>query len=70
MDGSRKEQKALPMLVLRKMMELSKSEWETATSWLLIGAIFFAMRSCEYLETNAREEARKPRSCGCGIYIL
>ena len=61
MDSSRKKQKALPMLVLRKMMELSKSEWETATSWLLIGAIFFAMRSCEYLETNAREEARRTK---------
>ena len=49
------------MQVLRTMMERSKSEWEVATSWLLIGAIFFAMRSCEYLETSTREEMRRTR---------
>ena len=46
------------MIVLRKMMELSISARDRATTWLLIGAIFFAMRSCEYLKTSAEEKKR------------
>ena len=57
-DGSRRKQKALPMMVLRKMMDLSTSEREQAVSWLLIGAIFFAMRSCEYLRTSSEDKKR------------
>ena len=45
------KQKALPMIVLRKMQELATSERDKAVAWLCIGAIFFAMRSCEYLQT-------------------
>ena len=55
-DGSRDKQKALPMLVLRKMLDLASSERDKAVSWLLIGAIFFAMQSCEYLKTAAEEK--------------
>ena len=55
-DSKRKNQKALPMMVLRKMLQLSSSLWEHAVSWILIGAICFAMWSCEYLETNVSEE--------------
>jgi hypothetical protein len=61
MDSSRKKQKALPMMVLRKMYELATSKWQQASAWLLIGAIFFAMRSCEYLETNASEMSRRTK---------
>ena len=57
-DGSRRKQKALPMMVLRKMTDLSSSKLEIATSWLLIGAIFFAMQSCEYLRTALEETKR------------
>ena len=39
-DGSRNKQKALPMSVLRKMMELADSPRDKASAWLLIGAIF------------------------------
>jgi hypothetical protein len=46
------------MMVLRKMMALSTSEREKAVSWLLIGAIFFAMRSCEYLQTASEDKKR------------
>jgi hypothetical protein len=46
------------MMVLRKALELSNSDREIATSWLMIGAIFFAMRSCEYLKTAAEEKKR------------
>ena len=43
-------------MVLRKMMELSDSPRNKAVPWLLIGAIFFAMRSCEYFKTAANEK--------------
>ena len=33
------------------MMELYSSERDIAVTWILIGAIFFAMRSYEYLKT-------------------
>ena len=46
------------MMVLRKMMELAISEREKSIAWLLIGAIFFAMRSCEYCKTTAEENKR------------
>ena len=60
-DGKKKKQKALPMMVLRKMLELANSPWETAVAWLLIGAIFFAMRSCEYLDTKIPESDRRTK---------
>ena len=40
------------------MMELANSPRDEAVTWLLIGAIFFAMRSCEYLKTAADEKKR------------
>ena len=46
------------MMVLRKMLELSSSKREKSATWLLIGAIFFAMRSCEYLKTGKEENKR------------
>ena len=49
------------MMVLRKFLDLAKTDWEIAVSWLLIGAIFFAMRSCKYLETNMKEELRRTK---------
>ena len=40
-------------------MSLANSKMDLAISWLLIGAIFFAMRSCEYLTTSSREESKR-----------
>jgi hypothetical protein len=60
-DSSTKKQKALPLVVLRKMMHLSSSEKEKAISWLLIGATFFAMRSCEYLQTSVNENKKRTK---------
>jgi hypothetical protein len=60
-DGSRAKQKALPMKVLRKMYELASTPWDMAVTHLLIGAIFFAMRSCEYLKTSARESNKRTK---------
>jgi hypothetical protein len=60
-DGSRNKQKALPMTVLRKMHDLAETSWDTAVTHLLIGAIFFAMRSCEYLKTSARDGEKRTK---------
>lgn len=49
------------MSVLRKMHSIAESHWEQATTWLLTGAIFFAMRSCEYLETNANKASHRTK---------
>ena len=48
-------------MVLRKMLNLASTEWQSAVAWLLIGAIFFAMRSCEYLDTKISEIDRRTR---------
>ena len=58
-DEGVKKQKALPLAVLRKMMELSSTEIQQNQTWLLIGAIFFAMRSCEYLRTATSENNKR-----------
>ena len=57
-DGSRRKQKALPMSVLRKLLDISFTSRDQALAWLLIGAIFFAMRSCEYLATSSESKKR------------
>ena len=59
-DGQRLKQKALPMTVLRKLHDIAASERDRAVAWLLTGAIFFAMRSCEYLQT-AEESTKRTR---------
>ena len=43
------------------MFELSYNPWERAVSYLLILALFFAMRSCEYLETSSKEESKRTK---------
>ena len=57
-DGTKLKQKALPMMLLRKMPELTVSERDKAISWLLIVAIFFAIISCEYLKVAPEETNR------------
>ena len=49
------------MNVLRKLVNVSLSKLDIAIAWLLVGAIFFCMRSCEYLETNIAEEDRRTK---------
>ena len=48
------------MMALRKILELAVSEREKYIAWLLIRALFFAMRSCEYLKV-APEETKKTK---------
>ena len=49
------------MRVLRKMHDIASTPWDKAVTQLLIGAIFFAMRSCEYLRTSARDGAKRTK---------
>ena len=46
-------------MVLRKILELAVSEREKAIAWLLIGALFFATRYCEYMKVSPEETKRK-----------
>ena len=48
------------MTVLRKLHEVAASDRDRAVAWLLTGAIFFVMRSCEYLQT-AEESTKRTR---------
>ena len=55
------KQKALPLLAVRKIMELVSTHKDYAMAWLLVGAIFFAMRSCEYLQTSKEEQNKRTK---------
>ena len=48
-------------MVLRKMYMIASSHNELVLSQLCIGAIFFAMRSCEYLVTAHTENSKRTR---------
>ena len=43
------------------MHDVATTPWDKAVTQLLIGAIFFAMRSCEYLRTSARDGAKRTK---------
>ena len=45
LDGSTLKQKALSISAVRKVMDVAITHKDKAVAWLLIGAIFFAMRS-------------------------
>ena len=47
------------------MYEVSSTDWEIAVTWLLVLALFFAMRSCEYLETRYAEESKRTKILRC-----
>ena len=61
-DRIRKNQKAIPQSVLRRLREVANSEMSKALADLIIGAYFFAMRSCEY-STVEDKNTRTRRLC-------
>mmetsp|Transcript_26797 Transcript_26797/g.41573 ORF Transcript_26797/g.41573 Transcript_26797/m.41573 type:complete len:325 (+) Transcript_26797:1020-1994(+) len=61
-DRIRKYQKAIPQSVLRRLRELAQTEMDKALTDLVIGAYFFAMRSCEY-STVKEKNTRTRRLC-------
>ena len=52
MDKPTAHQKALPTRVFQKLYDLCLTSQDFAIAWLIIGAMFFAMRSCEYSMTK------------------
>ena len=62
MDRGRTKQKALLMMILRQIMiELSITHGVIALGQLCIGAIFFAMRSCEYIRRFHQEDSKRTK---------
>ena len=61
LDGAKQKQKASPMSAIRKIMEVVITDKDLAIAWLLTGAIFFAMRSCEYLRTGREEVSKRTK---------
>jgi hypothetical protein len=63
-DGNELKQKAIPISVVRQVEKLyssSKDPLQRATAQLIIGAFFFAMRSCEYSKTTSPKESRRTK---------
>ena len=58
-DKNAKQQKSLPLIALIELHKKKNTVENIAIDQLCIGAIFFAMRSCEYLCTNIPEERRR-----------
>ena len=62
LDKNVKQQKALLLIVLRQLIKTRSSIENIAIAQLCSGALFFAMRSCEYLRTNIAEEKRRTKT--------
>ena len=57
-DPSTKHQACLPLLVWKNIYNDHSNSLNTAMGQLLTGALFFAMRSCEYSSTPKQEEKK------------
>ena len=55
-DPKKIQQKAIPLSVISLIAKINTTELQCATSQLIIGAFFFACRSCEYLQVPKPEE--------------
>lgn len=63
-DGPTHHQKAIPPEVYRWRLRAATHKREKARAHLLAGALFFAMRSCEYSKTSHKDQKTKPiRPC-------
>ena len=69
-DPNKKQQKALPIGVLRELAKLKCTESQRAILQLAIGGFFFAMRSCEYLKVSQAELRRTAILCIRNIRFL
>ncbi len=58
MDPKEIQQKAIPLDVISLIAKLDATETQRAITQLIIGAFFFACRSCEYLEVSHPESKR------------
>jgi hypothetical protein len=57
-DPKEKHQKAIPLSVISEVNKRNSSKLKRATGQLATLAIFFAMRSCEYLKIQQAEQRR------------
>jgi hypothetical protein len=57
-DPPVKQQKAIPVCVLKELAKMDATEVQVATYELAIGGFFFACRSCEYLKVPQAEKRR------------
>jgi hypothetical protein len=60
---NKKQQKALPFIMLDKLAKRQVTELDIALGKLTIGAAFFTCRSCEYLTVPKREERHTKLLC-------
>lgn len=57
-DPKEIQQKAIPTVVISLIAKLQTTEIQRAISQLIIGALFFACRSCEYLKVSRPEDKK------------
>jgi hypothetical protein len=57
-DPPSKQQAAVTGSILRQFHKMATTKLETAMCDLFIGAFFFAMRSCEYLNVNGKRRTK------------
>ena len=69
LDSNDSRQKAIPISVIRQAHKLysnSKDPHAVAISQLIVGAFFFAMRSCEYSKTTSPTESKRTKIVSIG----
>ena len=49
------------MIAVRKLKEIAIFHKDKALAYLIVGAIFFAVRSCEYVKTNHFEDSKRTK---------
>jgi hypothetical protein len=57
-DPKKIQQKAVPLSVISLIAQVNMTDLQCATAQLVIGAFFFACRSCEYLQVPKPEEKK------------
>ena len=62
-DPNPKQEKALPLNVLRSMFTNAETAFDKALANMLIGASFFCMRSCEYLKGPGAKDKKTKLLC-------
>ncbi len=58
MDPKEVQEKAIPLKVISLIEQVRGTEIQQATGQLIIGAFFFACRSCEYLKVQKPEDKK------------
>ena len=69
LDKNTKQQKALPLVVLRELAKNKSTVENIALAQLCIGAFFFVMQSCEYLRTIIPQEKRQTKPSASETFV-